>query len=56
MWEEYAAGLDPTNANSQLKAMIEMQGETPIVTWDLDLNTNGVVYAYKVYGSNAVSE
>ena len=33
VWEEYVAGLDPTNANSQLKAMIEMRGETPLVTW-----------------------
>ena len=28
VWEEYVAGLDPTNANSQLKAMIEMRGNT----------------------------
>ena len=50
VWEEYVAGLDPTNANSQLKAMIEMRGETPIVTWEPNLNTNGVVRTYKVYG------
>ena len=30
--------------------MIEMRGETPIVTWEPNLNTNGVVRTYKVYG------
>ena len=33
VWEEYVAGLDPTNANSQLKAMIEMQDGAPVVKW-----------------------
>ena len=54
VWDEYVAGLDPTNANSQLKAMIEMQGDTPIVKWEPDLNTNGVVRTYKVYGSETL--
>ena len=55
VWEEYVAGLDPTNANSQLKAMIEMHGETPIVTWDPNLNEDGVERRlYKVYGSETL--
>ena len=54
VWEEYVAGLDPTNANSQLKAMIEMQDGAPVVKWEPDLNTNGVVRTYKVYGSETL--
>ncbi len=54
VWEEYVAGLDPTNANSQLKAMIEMLDGAPIVTWEPNLNTNGVVRTYKVYGSETL--
>ena len=55
VWEEYVAGLDPTNANSQLKAMIEMRGETPLVTWEPNLNDDGVARRlYKVYGSETL--
>ena len=56
VWEEYVAGLDPTNANSQLKAMIEMQDGAPVVKWEPDLNTNGVVRTYKVYGSETLED
>ena len=55
VWEEYVAGLDPTNANSQLKAMIEMRGNTPCVTWGPNLNEDGVARRlYKVYGSETL--
>ncbi|MBO7684672.1 MAG: chitobiase/beta-hexosaminidase C-terminal domain-containing protein [Kiritimatiellae bacterium] len=55
VWEEYVAGLDPTNANSQLKAMIEMHGETPLVTWEPNLNEDGVARRlYKVCGSETL--
>ena len=53
-WEEYVAGLDPTNALSVFTAKIEMRGDTPVVTWEPDLNTNGVVRTYKVYGSETL--
>ena len=55
VWEEYVAGLDPTNANSQLKAKIEMRGKSPIVTWEPDLNEDGATRRlYKVYGSETL--
>ena len=54
VWEEYVAGTDPTNALSVFTAMIEMQGDTPIVTWNPNLNTNGVVRTYKIYGSETL--
>ncbi|MBQ3343644.1 MAG: hypothetical protein IJG84_17215, partial [Kiritimatiellae bacterium] len=51
MWR----GLVPTNLESTLKARIEMQGETPIVTWDPNLNEDGVERRlYKVYGSETL--
>ena len=54
MWEEFVAGTDPTNALSVLTAKIEMQGATPLVTWEPDLNTNGIIRTYKVYGSESL--
>ena len=54
VWEEYVAGLDPTNAASRLVAGIEMTDGGPVVTWSPDLNTNGVNRIYKVYGSETL--
>ena len=31
-----------------------MQHGVPVVTWEPDLNTNGVVRTYKVYGSESL--
>ena len=54
VWEEFVAGTDPTNAQSVFTAKIEMLDGAPIVTWDPNLNTNGVVRTYKVYGSETL--
>ena len=54
VWEEYVAGTDPTNTLSVFTAKIEMRDGAPIVTWDPNLNTNGVVRTYKVYGSETL--
>ena len=53
-WQDYVAGTDPTNAASRLTAKIEMQGATPIITWEPDLNTNGTIRIYKVHGSETL--
>ena len=50
VWEEYVAGISPTNEPASFTARIEMQDGVPVVTWEPDLNTNGVVRTYKVYG------
>ena len=50
VWECYLVGVSPADETAEFTAMIEMQGETPIVTWDPNLNTNGVIRTYKVYG------
>ncbi len=54
VWECYVAGISPTNETARFTAKIEMQGDTPIVTWEPNLNTNGVIRTYKVYGSETL--
>lgn len=54
VWECYVAGISPTNETARFTAKIEMQGDTPVVTWEPDLNTNGIVRTYKVYGSETL--
>ena len=54
VWECFVAGISPTNETSSFVAKIGMVAGMPIVTWDPDLNTNGVVRIYKVYGSETL--
>ena len=50
VWECFVTGISPTNETARFATRIEMQNGVPIVTWEPDLNTNGVVRTYKVYG------
>ena len=54
VWQDYVAGTDPTNLASRFTAKIEMVEGAPVVTWEPDLNTNGVIRAYKVYGKETL--
>lgn len=54
VWECYVAGISPTNETAKFAAKIEMKDGTPVVTWEPDLNTNGVIRIYKVYGSETL--
>ena len=54
VWQDYVAGTDPTNLASRFTAKIEMVDGAPVVTWEPDLNTNGVIRAYKVYGKETL--
>ena len=54
VWECYVAGISPTNETAKFIAKIEMKGGAPVVSWEPDLNTNGVVRTYKVYGSETL--
>jgi len=54
VWQDYVAGTDPTNLASRFTAKIEMADGAPIVTWEPDLNTNGVIRTYKVYGKESL--
>jgi len=48
VWQDYVAGTDPTNLASQLTAVINMQGNTPVIIWKSDLEEKR---NYKVWGS-----
>ena len=50
VWQDYVVGTDPTNPASRFMAKIEMVDGAPVVTWEPDLNTNGIIRTYKVYG------
>jgi hypothetical protein len=54
VWQDYVAGTDPTNLASRFTAKIEMVDGAPVVKWEPDLNTNGVIRAYKVYGKETL--
>ena len=54
VWECFVAGISPTNETARFTAKIEMQDGAPVVSWEPDLNTNGVVRTYKVYGSETL--
>lgn len=54
VWECFVAGISPTNENSIFSAKIEMVDGAPVVKWEPDLNTNGVIRAYKVYGKETL--
>lgn len=54
VWQDYVAGTDPTNLTSRFTAKIEMVDGAPVVKWEPDLNTNGVIRAYKVYGKETL--
>ena len=54
VWECFVAGISPTNETSVFTAKIEMKDGVPVVTWEPNLNTNGVVRVYKVYGKETL--
>ena len=55
VWECYVAGISPTNETAQFTAKIELKDGGPVVTWEPDLNTNGIIRTYKVYGSETLN-
>ena len=55
VWECYVAGISPTNDTARFTAKIELKDGVPVVAWEPDLNTNGVVRTYKVYGSETLN-
>ena len=54
VWECFVAGISPTNETASFTATIEFKDGAPVVKWEPDLNTNGVVRTYKVYGSETL--
>ena len=56
VWKCYLVGVSPADETAEFTAKIEIHGESPIVTWDPNLNTNGVVRTYKVYGRETLED
>ena len=56
VWQDYVAGTDPTNAASMFTAGIEIRDGIPQVTWSPNLNTNGVVRSYTVWGKTNLTD
>lgn len=55
VWEDYVAGTDPTNLESRLTAKIEMIDGMPRITWEPDLNDDGIERrVYRIYGSETL--
>ena len=54
VWECYVSGISPVDVTAKFMAKIEMRGATPFITWEPDLNTNGVIRIYKIHGSETL--
>ena len=50
VWACYVAGEDPTDALSKFKATITVKDGKVFVSWEPNLNTDGVKRIYKVFG------
>ena len=56
VWQDYVAGTDPTNVTSAFTASIEMKDGMPLVTWSPNLNSNGEVRVYTVFGKTNLTD
>ena len=56
VWECYVAGISPTNETAKFTAVIEMVDGLPHVTWLPNLNTNGEVRVYTVFGKTNLTD
>ena len=56
VWQDYVAGTDPTNAASVFTAGIEIVDGVPLVTWSPNLNTNGIVRSYTIWGKESLTD
>ena len=54
--DDYIAGTDPTNENSRFKAIINMSGGFPSISYEPDLNKNGLVRIYTIYGKAEIKD
>lgn len=56
VWQDYVAGTDPTDPNSLFRVSVEMVDGRPVITWDPNLNENGVCRVYTIYGKYELSD
>lgn len=56
VWEDYLAGTDPMRTDEVFKSWIRMEDGRPVVEWTPDLNTNGVVRLYRIWGRTNLTD
>lgn len=55
-FQEYVTGSDPADKMSSFRGNITMSNGVPQVTWSPNLNTNGEVRAYTVWGKTNLTD
>lgn len=56
VWHDFVAGTDPTKLDDLFTASIVFSNNAPVVTWSPNLNTNGAVRVYKVWGKARIDD
>ncbi len=56
VWHDFVAGTDPTKLDDLFTASITFSNDVPVVIWAPNLNTNGVVRVYKVWGKTRIDD
>ena len=51
IWESFATGTVPTDPDDVFTAKIAFMGNTPHITWTPNLNTNGIMRKYTIWGA-----
>ena len=55
LWQDYVAGTDPGDPSDVFRTYIGVTNGVPYIWWSPDLNTNGIVRRYTVYGRSDLS-
>ena len=57
VWQSYLLGLDPTNANSRLEAVIRFENGIPVVGWNVtNAHAEAHGYTYRVKGRASLAD
>ena len=51
IWEDFAVGTVPTDSNDVFTVKIEFEDNAPYITWTPNLNTDGVMRKYTIWGA-----
>lgn len=52
--DDFIAGTDPTDPDSRFAAKIDISDGRLVIAWEPDLNTNGTVRTYTLYGKESL--
>ena len=56
VFADYVMGTDPTDIDDMFLARIAFRGNVPVISWTPNLNTNGEVRVYKVFGKTNLTD